>query len=169
MKKLYIIDGYNMIHRIDRFRAQMVQSLEKGRSALVTKLSSFQAQRRVAVTIVFDGDSALGIYPESRGSVEILYSKPPKKADDLIKRLVDEQHNKNDITVVSSDMAVMHYAKASGCGTMSSEKFFSYMSESGPESVAEDLGKKGDPQLSRSEIRDWIDLFNRSESDDEKG
>lgn len=167
MKKQYIIDGYNVIHRIDRFRAQMVQSLEKGRSALITKLSSFQSRRRVSVTVVFDGDHAPGVYPESRGSVEILFSKPPKKADDLIKRLIDEQHHKKDITVVSSDMAVMHYAKASGCGVMSSEHFYSYMSESGEESVADDLGKKGDPQMSRSEIRDWIDLFNRPETDEE--
>ncbi len=156
----YIIDGYNVIHRIEALRIQLVQSLEKGRTALISRISPFQARHRPEITVVFDGEQSPGASRHEPGQMKIRFSKAPGKADDLIKRLVDECPNKTDLTVVSSDMAVLHYAKASGCRLLSSEQFYQLLSEKKVTDTGDDLGKKGDPQLSRSEIRDWIDLFN---------
>ena len=167
MNHHYIIDGYNVLHRIETFRIQMVQSLEKGRSALITRVSAFQARHRADVTVVFDGDHLSGVQPSAAGLVRIQYSRSPRKADDVIKRLIDQSSHKSDMTVVSSDMEVMHYAKASGCRTLSSEQFFSMLSAKAKQDNDPDLGKKGDPQLSRSEINGWIDLFNSDRRDDD--
>jgi len=56
-----VVDGYNVIHRVGRFKQQMERSLEAGRIALLRYCSEWRARRRDVdqFYVVFDGDSSV--------------------------------------------------------------------------------------------------------------
>jgi predicted RNA-binding protein with PIN domain len=66
--------------------------------------------------IVFDG---FGSYADS----SVIFSGK-KTADEIIRQFIEENYNKNQITVVSSDMEVFRLAKACGCDAKKSEEFW---------------------------------------------
>jgi len=153
----YIIDGYNMIRKINSLRAHDAQSLEKGRQALIMKLSGFRLQNNADITIVFDGQkTSFG----SQSGITVYFSNLPNKADEMIKKLVDKNKKTNETTVVSSDNEVMWYAKGCGCKVERSEEFFKKISESKQSETVKELEEKDNPQLSSKEIKEWMTLFN---------
>lgn len=153
----YIIDGYNMIRKIDALRAHDAQSLEKGRQALIMKLSGFRLQSKADITIVFDGQkSSLA----SQSGITVCFSNLPNKADEMIKKLVDQNKKTQETTVVSSDNEVMWYAKGCGCKVERSEDFYKKITGSKKSEMVKDLEEKDNPQLSTKEIKDWMALFN---------
>lgn len=153
----YIIDGYNMIRKIGSLRAHDVQSLEKGREALIMKLISFKLHSKADITIVFDGQKSSS---SSQSGIKIRFSNLPNKADELIKKLVDQNKKAQETTVVSSDNEVMWYAKGCGCKVERSEDFYQKISGSIKPNSIGDLEEKNDPHLSSKEIKEWMTLFN---------
>lgn len=163
----YIIDGYNLIHRVDVFRAQLNKNLEAARTNLTAKLSEHQILHHCLITVVFDSTEGPVINPAYKKNISIIYSKPPQNADQAIKNIIDKNKNRQELVIVSSDQEVMFYAKASGCRFLSSEKFYSILSEKHAKSEKDDLEDKSNPQISKKEIAKWMDLFNRSEKEEE--
>ncbi len=155
MKPQYIIDGYNMIRRIDFYRAKFNQSAEKGRDALVVQLANFRRNSQSHIIVVFDGDSA----GNPKSGIKTIFSKS-QTADDVIKKMVDKDKHLFAITVVSSDLAVMRYAKSCGCEVISSEDFHKKISTLKNDTMDE-FKEKNDPQLSSKEIAQWLDIFNK--------
>jgi len=156
MKMHYLIDGYNLIHRIDSYRSKLGKSLEEARQTLLIQLSSFRAASGSEITIVFDGAASGG---SLRSGISILFSNLPNKADELIKRMVDQNKSKQSLTVVSSDREVTWYAKGCGCSIMTAESFYQKMKTRKSEASASDLQEKSDPQLSPREISEWMKIF----------
>jgi predicted RNA-binding protein with PIN domain len=158
MKSLFIVDGYNVIRRIDILRAKFNVSAEKGREALVIQLANWRHHSKSDVVVVFDGDSSSSV--DSKSGIRIVFSKSHHSADDVIKKLVDNDKSRFAMTVVSSDTAVTRYAKSSGCAVMSSEAFHKKVSDV-RNSEVEESEEKNDPQLSSKEIAQWLDMFNK--------
>ncbi len=154
-RPVYIIDGYNLIRRIPALNRPGA-SLEDQRRGLVSKLSGFRAASRATCLVVFDGTDLAGQTVSSGGGVRVVFSRKPSTADDVIKRLVDQEKNKGHVTVVTSDNEIMWYAKASGCGVLSAEGFYERIAARESDDRPE---KKSDPQLSQREINDWKKLF----------
>lgn len=153
----YIIDGYNMIRKIGALRAHDAQSLEKGRQALIMKLSGFRLQSKADITVVFDGQrSSL----TSQSGITVRFSNLPNKADEMIKKMVDQNKKAQEITVVSSDNEILKFAKGCGCKTERSEDFYKKIAQSQTAGPVKELGEKNDPQLSSKEIEEWKKLFN---------
>jgi predicted RNA-binding protein with PIN domain len=153
----YIIDGYNMIRKIDALRAHDAKSLEKGRQALIQKLSRFRIGSKAEITVVFDGQkSSL----TSQSGITIRFSNLPNKADEMIKKLVDQNKKAQETTVVSSDREVMVYAKGCGCKTQRSEDFYKKIDQTKTAGIIKDLEEKHDPQLSSKDIGEWMKIFN---------
>lgn len=122
--KTYIIDGYNLIHKSAKLKKIFIENPQSARESLVSILSDFFATRKDRCIVVFDGNlnipSAL-----STPKVRVIFSTPPDKADDEIKKIImgkDINERKNFI-VVSSDNEIINCAKACGAGRMSSEEF----------------------------------------------
>lgn len=152
----YIIDGYNMIRKIDALRAHDAMSLEKGRQALIVKLSRFRIESKADITVVFDGQrSSLS----SQSGITVRFSSLPNKADEMIKNLVDQKKTQ-ETTVVSSDNEIMWYAKGCGCKTERSEDFYEKISRSKTAGTVKDLEEKNDPQLSSKDVGEWMKIFN---------
>lgn len=153
----YIIDGYNMIRKIDALRAHDAKSLEKGRQALIAKLSRFRIESNAEITVVFDGQRSS---MTSQSGITVRFSNLPNKADEMIKRLVDQNKKAQETTVVSSDNEVMWYAKGCGCKTERSDEFYKKISRSKTAGIIKDLEEKNDPQLSSKDIGEWMKIFN---------
>jgi len=121
--RLIIVDGYNLIHRSAALRPGPERTLRQAREKLVNLLSWAMGSGDASFLVVFDG--AEGISSDERqGRVEVRFSRPPKKADDVIRELVEEQMRRIErITVVTADLEVARHARAMGADVSLSDLF----------------------------------------------
>jgi predicted RNA-binding protein with PIN domain len=155
----YIVDGYNMLHRIPELRRQAGSGLEAGRKALLVRLAAFRARSRNPVVVVFDGNPEVSGGSGAAGGIEVVFSRKPVNADTAIKQLIDRRKNEAALAVVSSDHEIMWYARACGCEVLSSEAFFSRLKTASATATDDAMEDKSDPQMSRGELDDWKKLF----------
>ncbi len=163
--RLIIIDGYNLIHRTPTLRPGADRSLEQSRDKLLNLLAWAIGTGDAKFLVVFDGAS--DVHDEDTGTarVEVRYSKPPDKADDVIRRLVEERVERVDrLTVVTADLEVARHARAMGADIAMSDLFLA--SALGPRGTAADVGSTAEteikpPTLSRKELEEWAELFRR--------
>ncbi|VAX15160.1 hypothetical protein MNBD_IGNAVI01-809 [hydrothermal vent metagenome] len=116
MKRIYMIDGNNLIGKIPEFRGLDKQVL---REKLAFKLERYFFNKKVNVSLHFDGYANTPI--RARG-LKITYSEN-KIADDKIRDEISYAKNPKLITLVSSDHALMDFAKKNSCTIISSEDF----------------------------------------------
>jgi len=157
-EEVYIIDGYNVIHKIPDIKALMETDLQSAREKFVFMLDNYFTKRRASVFVVFDGCNDISTFNiHSTPKIRVLFSKRYQKADILIKTLTDERKNKALTTIVSSDHEVFQYGKASRCNVMKSEEFIKKIRA---KSFDYENSIKGHT-LSNNEIELWKQLFNK--------
>ena len=108
------IDGYNFIKQSPELRRLEQIELQKGREGLIERLAQYKRLKGHAITVVFDGapQGTLVERRERSRGIEIIFSKPGEKADDVLKRLSAEK--RGGITVVTSDRDVALFAAKKG-------------------------------------------------------
>lgn len=116
----WLIDGYNLIRRDPDLRAREEESLEAGRDALVRLVARTARESRDDFTVVFDGARVRGGGP-SGGRVQVLFSRPPRTADDELMGLA-RQHGAGAI-VVTSDRKIQDAARRANCPVLTAEQF----------------------------------------------
>jgi predicted RNA-binding protein with PIN domain len=155
-ERLVIVDGYNLIHRAPVLRPGPERTLRQAREKLVNLLSWAVGSGEAHFLVVFDG--AEGLEAEQRqGRVEVRYSRPPQKADDVIRELVEERLGRVErVTVVTADLEVARHARAMGADVSLSDLFLaSVLGPAAPETPEKPL------TLSRKEIEEWAEIFRR--------
>jgi predicted RNA-binding protein with PIN domain len=160
--RLIIVDGYNLIHRSAALRPGPERSLRQAREKLVNLLSWAMGSGDAKFLVIFDG--AEGVRSDQRqGRVEVRYSRPPKKADDLIRDVVEEQMRRIErITVVTADLEVARHARAMGADVSLSDLFLaSVMGPVSPENPEKPLA------LSKKEVEEWAEIFRQGRVSDE--
>lgn len=155
MKRRILIDGYNLLYHFPELRRIIERDLEEAREGLLARLSSYAEEKGVEVIVVFDGEGRLGGVAESRGGVKVIFSRPPEKADPLIKRMIDKMEWGMDLTVVSSDNEIRSYARLSRVRLTSSHQFANEIAQK-PDKEYE---KKFDHSMSPEELEEWMRLF----------
>jgi hypothetical protein len=158
MNPHYLVDGYNLIHYIPRFRNYLDSSLEHARNYLIHFLRSYLSSRQVRITIVFDGDEVGYIEqpPASNRWLKIIFSKSPEKADPIIKRIIQKTTNKKSLILVSADHELINYGSQSGVQVLSPEEFYDRISRHPNQ---EQVDQKFNTQVSEAEVDDWLKLF----------
>ncbi|NOY78849.1 MAG: NYN domain-containing protein [Calditrichaeota bacterium] len=159
-----IIDAYNLIHRAKDLREILEQDLERSRTALLTRLETYRRKKQVQITVVFDGDTVGDRPVRTISGLHVIFSRNPEKADPIIKNMVRRSKRRGSILVVSSDRSVADYARSMGARSMPSEEFyqrFLSFEQNNP------LSEKYDQNLTESELKVWMDLFNSSQSSPE--
>ena len=153
----WLIDGYNVIRRDPDLRGREAESLEAGRAALIHLVARKARESRDDFTIVFDGARVTGGAP-SAGRVQVLFSRPPRTADDELMRLARESGA--GAVVVSSDRKIQDAARRSRCGVITAEQFLDGLTagaEPGPETKDEEderpRDKRGNPRKLSKEAR----------------
>lgn len=160
---LVVLDGYNLILRTPALRPGEGRTLRQSRNKLLSLLA-WAVDHRVRFLVVFDGTEVRG-RDSGQGRVEVRYSKPPAKADDLIRALVQEHVEREEgMTVVTSDLEVARHARALGANVALADLF-----------VASLLGPGASPEpekpasLSKKEIEEWAEIFGRGRTTSGEG
>jgi len=117
----WLIDGYNVIRRDADLRAAESAGLEAGRAALIRLVAAAARGTPDRFTVVFDGAHPRGRDPVP-GQVEVLFSRPPRKADDVLVELA-RRPGPGGAVVVSSDRAVQSAARRAKCAVVDAESF----------------------------------------------
>ncbi|HKB24220.1 MAG TPA: NYN domain-containing protein [Methylomirabilota bacterium] len=152
----WLIDGYNVIRNDADLRGREEESLEAGRRALLHLLAQSARTSGDDFVVVFDGARVTGPGP-SAGRVQVLFSRPPRTADDELMRLARQQGA--GAVVVTSDRKVRDAARRAGAAVVTSEQFLRRASE-GPEDPATKIeedelprDKRGNPHRLSKEAR----------------
>ena len=160
--RLILIDGYNLVHRSEELKPGPNRTLRESRDKLINLLSWVLGTGEAHFLVVFDGAEVASTSAKEEGGsgrVEVRYSRPPDKADDLIRRLVEEKIDRVErLTVVTSDIEVARHARAMGADVSLSDLFLA--SVLGP---TRESGEEKPTTLTKKEIEEWSQLFIRRE------
>ena len=118
-----IIDGYNLI-RQSRSLSDVDQiNIQRGREALLERLSDYGKVRKHRMTVVFDGSGAPSFttHTDRFRGIEIRFSRRGESADTVIKKM--SNRIKEKALVVSSDRDIIDHAVLQGSATISSPEF----------------------------------------------
>jgi predicted RNA-binding protein with PIN domain len=147
----WLIDGYNVIRRDPDLRAHEAESLEAGRTALLRLVAEAARAGGDRFTVVFDGAPASRPAPAG-GQVEVTFSRPPEKADDVLVRLARQLGAGS--AVVTSDRAVRDAAGRAGCAVISAEQFLDALSaDPEPPAGPSPARKSGNPRRPSKDAR----------------
>ena len=124
----WLVDGYNVIRRDPDLRAREAESLEAGRRALLGLVARRAGGSRDTFTVVFDGARVAG-GALGAGRVQVLFSRPPRTADDELMRLARE--GGAGTAVVSSDRRVQDAARRAGSAVLGAEAFVEALARGG--------------------------------------
>ena len=115
MAAYLVLDGYNVVGALDRYRTANTGSLDASRELLVNDALKAAGWTGRRIIVVFDAHG--GPDPErteirAGGAVRVLYSAPGESADDVIERLLGSLDG--PATVYTGDFALQRTALARG-------------------------------------------------------
>ena len=118
-----IIDGYNLLHKVDELVPLLESDIQSARHRLVRMVESTALRMAPQTTIVFDGREAGQDNALTSKHLEIYFSPGNLTADSVIERLVSKFPKAGKILVVTSDHAEHDTVSGAGAQVMSSEEF----------------------------------------------
>jgi predicted RNA-binding protein with PIN domain len=160
-RRKYLVDGYNLLHQVPELRRQIEYNLEAAREGLLIRLSSFSLSKSVEVSVVFDGIGESIPAPGRWRGLAVRFSKPPQKADPVIKKMISERKKNEDLVVVTSDREIDMYARLCGVKVESSQAFAAAMQRN----PSTEIEKKNDHPISERELDEWMRLFGQRPAD----
>lgn len=146
MKK-YIIDGNNLIGKIQSLTNLQKKDKQASREKLAHLVDRYFTNKKVEVILNFDGFANRKI---SVSRTKLVYSDKIS-ADEKIKKQIEAEINKRNIVVISSDNNVREFAKVCGCEVISSEDFGKEITKS----------QNADDEESRIKAMDDVDTFKK--------
>jgi predicted RNA-binding protein with PIN domain len=152
-----LIDGYNVIHADAELRAIVSLDIEKARSKLIGLLESYLQQKRLQVTLVFDGKGnmldTISVVP---GHLQVVFSMTGQSADQLIIYMLREAVNPEAFIVASSDNeGIGLEARKLGAQVLKSEDLLSRIRKVHHPQVL--LQEK--PEPSSEDVSYWMERF----------
>ena len=149
-----IVDGYNYILRQFDIDFSQEHALWDAREELIHRMISYLGQKRLKITIVFDGQDVKGIAQKLRpAGISIVFSKAPRKADPVILDIIAKSENIKNITLVTSDRPLARLAAGFGCATVSVEAFSEKIVHKHKE---EEVDQKFKGELTQKELEEWL-------------
>lgn len=115
----YIIDGNNLIGKIEKFKKLQKPDKSQSRGKLAMLLSRYFSHKKVSVNLFFDGYENDKINVDG---IKINYSGS-LTADERIKTEIEKSKNPRNILVITSDNNLAEFAKVCRCTVIKSEEF----------------------------------------------
>lgn len=126
-----IVDGYNVLHAVGRYRSLLEADLALARARLVDDLASFSVDAW-RTTVVFDG-AASGAGPDEAESVQgvrVLFAMADSEADAVVEGLArDARDAGREAFVVTADGSTVRAVLGGGVVRMSPRALDSAMEE----------------------------------------
>lgn len=120
-----LVDGYSLLHNWPELAPGRPRHSEAARDALIEMLTQYQDVTGEPVTVFFDGSGAPPNTPKkaSTRTVEVLFSRAGRTADDLIERAAHRFQEYGEVLVVTDDRAERETVSGFGSVTASCENF----------------------------------------------
>jgi predicted RNA-binding protein with PIN domain len=160
----WVIDGYNVIRRDAHLKGAEARGLEAGRAALLALVAGLAREVPDAFTVVFDGARRSGGAP-SAGRVQVVFSRPPETADDVLRRQAAAL--REGAVIVTSDRAVQSSVTRSGAVAVSAEEFLDAASapaddpDEGEDEDSEPSARRGPSRRPSREARNRARVLRR--------
>jgi len=119
------------------------------------------------VTLVFDGDRQGGNAGAGRSNVKVIFSKPPEKADPVIKRMADKPSANEERIVVTSDQEIVRFARQCSVSSIASKAFAQVLIQ--PKQKKRSIEMKYERGLSAKETESWMNIFQNQTSEFDEG
>lgn len=163
--KVYLIDGYNLIHRLPGLRSEMSRGLEAARRRLETQCLTLLSRKDVrAAYIIYDGQEEG--YEKRSSALYVVYTRRKQSADSRILEWVREaEEDRDEIIVVSDDREIGWHGKGLGARWMGCEAFAELLVPR--PGVSAPHRAKGRPGGSDGPSRDGLKPSDRSRITDE--
>jgi len=154
----YIIDGYNLVHKIQRLQGK---KLRTQREALIVILELAQLTNRCLkdLTVVFDGQHGV-LAPPLNSLVKVIFAKGIS-ADKKIKQMVASSSYARDIGVVSDDRQIRSSANALGAKKISVESFLKLIHSSGKKPRSFKLEREEKEKINQELEKVWLQDLER--------
>ncbi len=123
---IYILDAYNVIHKIPALERTLDQNLRSSRDTLVELCRNFAARRGdiSEIILVFDGNSKFNDLPQEKMSkIRLIFSETGEDADEKIVQILERLSEIRNKCVVSDDNFVRNHARAYETSAMSVSEF----------------------------------------------
>lgn len=158
---MYLIDGNNVMgqrpgwHR-DRLAAQR---------RLLNELAELSRLKRLRLKVVFDGRPLPNLPDGARfRGVEVYFALPGSDADTRIVEFVEDDPNRHNLTVVTSDQALRQRVRFEGVRTMRSGEMRRLL-DSLPQVAIPPAEGAGRDDVAPSEMGGWLRYFGVDEED----
>jgi predicted RNA-binding protein with PIN domain len=130
MASYLILDGYNVIGALERYRTNVTGGLDDSRELLINDALKAAGWTRRQIIVVFDAHRS----PEpgrtelrAGGAVRVVYSAPGQSADDVIERLLGNLDG--PAAVYTADFALQRTALARGASRATPREFAELLDE----------------------------------------
>lgn len=162
MRKVYIIDGYNLLHASPELKRTLKSfGMDRARVDLLAALSSFARREGVDCIAIFDG-----VTNDTAPGVRVISSRN-RSADDLIR-----EHARSagrSLVVVSSDLEIVSTARTNLATIVPSKRFAADL-DLNPSSAPtergdvrphrlDELREKSEKPTASDDIDEWRRLF----------
>ncbi|OYD16840.1 hypothetical protein CH330_01700 [candidate division WOR-3 bacterium JGI_Cruoil_03_51_56] len=158
MVPVFIIDGYNLIHKMPDLVPLVNDNLERAREVIINLLVRFKARKKIRVVVVFDGKDAGQSAKFSSRGIEILFSRLPEKADNRIVKMIRAAKHPKAWTVVSSDRWIGDQAQTFGAKTIPAEEFARLLK---PDNRSEEKIQDEKPEMKPGDLAEWVEYFRK--------
>jgi len=169
---MLIIDGYNLLFAIARFGGRPVaKAIEEARARLLDQLIRYHRSTGEAITIVFDKRKHTGgaRAQESLPGIRIVYSHPPRTADDEIRRLVEGSTAPRHIRIVTSDRELARACRERGASVVGARTFFTQLTSVVRRADADEDELRLKQNLpSADELAEWLEAFGEAGQSEEE-
>jgi predicted RNA-binding protein with PIN domain len=156
----YLVDGNNVMAQ----RVGWHRDKPKARRGLMDELAGFSQNRRVRVTVVFDGAPEQHFADgASYKGIRVFYAERGSNADERIKQMVENERQRRTLLVVTSDRQLADYVRRCGAQVIRSGEFRRKMDEA----VNETARQKPDEPSVDGELNEWMRYFGAAPEDDE--
>jgi len=124
-KRLYIVDGYNLIFAWDELADIAKNDLEGARNALCDLLANFKSFTGRDVIVVFDAYNVKGAAERKFGyhGIHVVYTKEGELCDVYISKLAKEIGRDFSVRIVTSDALIQLQAVETGMLRLSAREF----------------------------------------------
>ena len=117
--KHFIIDGNNLIGKIESLKRLHKKDNQQSRVKLAFMLESYFSKKKAYVELFFDGFEKEKI---KISGIKMFYSDA-STADDLIRKRIEKSTNPKNLNVITSDRSLSEFAKVCGSRVISSEEY----------------------------------------------
>jgi uncharacterized protein len=163
---IYLIDGHNLIGKMPDISLSDPDDEEQ----LAHRLRQWAAENKSRqVIVIFDRGVLSGLARRlSNQQVKVFFAPTRTTADALLIKRVNEVRNPQQYRLISSDRQIIDAAKVRGMRFWRSERFVEMLgpaelpteaADPKPHSEPAPPSQKEQPQLSREDVAEWLELF----------